>query len=955
MADNPGAELAEYVRTRRLRAGLTQEALAQRAGLTVDTVGALERGLRRRLYPHTARAIADALGLSDQERAELAGLAHGTPGVAGVPSPAPSPQAAAVGSPDTARPLHNLPAPLTRLIGRERELAQIQDRLTQARLLTLTGTGGVGKTRLALHLAADLVERFADGVWLVELAPVSDSGLVPQAVVAALGVHEEPGRPPLATLTEYLRPRRLLLVLDNCEHVLLACAALVQALLRADPGITVLATSREPLGITGEVAWRVPPLALPPNGQQAPGGRGGQRGGMDAGSAEGWDAGYSRAPDASADVLGRYAAVALFVERATAAQPRFALTDQNAATVTALCRRLDGIPLALELAAPRLRVLSLEQVVARLADRFRLLTGGSRAALPRQQTLQALINWSYDLLSEPERALFDRLAVFAGSFTLEAAEAVCSGEGLDLGDILDLLTRLVDKSLVLLDEAAGEEGRYRLLESLRQYGWQNLRMRGELERWRDRQRDWCLALAERALPELTGPHLAMWLERLEAEHDNLRAALGWALDAQAEPAAAGPEGAAVAGLRLAGALMRFWDRRGHFHEGRNWLNRVLAGAGGPPLVRARALYGAARLAYVQGDYAAAHTQVMESLALRRQAGDTRGVAESLTTLGAVAFGQGDYPTARALQQESLVLQRELGEQWGAANNLNSMGVIAMIQGDYPAARARHEEALALCRAVGDPYTIAGSLNNLGNVALHLQDYPTAAALHEEGLALGRRLGDRWGIARSLGYLGEIALRQGDFTGAQAYERESLGLGRRLGDRRMIARSLANLGQIALRQDGFAEAQIFYQESLDLAREMGDKRGMAQALAYLGEVLRARGDIAAARACYAESLRLGGEMGDRELAAPTLEGLAAACAVQEAPRWQHAARLLGAAAALRVAINAPLASGERATYDRTVAAARASLGEADFAAAWAAGAALALEQAIALALEVAAPV
>src|SRR5579884_1260938 len=492
---------------------------------------------------------------------------------------------------------HNLPVQLTSFIGREKEMEEIKRLLSTAHLLTLTGSGGCGKTRLALQVAADRVEEYADGVWLVELAAIADLGLVPQTVAVALGVSEEPNRPLGETLANYLRPKSLLLVLDNCEHLLTACAQLADTLLRTCPKVRILASSREGLGLLGEALYHVPSLSLPDE---------------------------KRLP--TLEQLSQYEAVRLFVERAVLSRPDFAVTAQNAASVVQICSRLDGIPLAIELAAARARALAVEQLAQRLDDRFRLLTGGSRTALPRQQTLRATIDWSYDLLSQAERTLLRRLSVFLGGWTLEAAEAVCAdashappraaamGAGehaaapLEAGSrenaggpvaaeaVLDLLSRLVDKSLVLVEESAEAEARYRLLETVRQYSRDRLMESEEARDLRCRHRDWFLTLAEGAERRLRGPDQVAWLNRLAQEHDNLRMALEWC---RAEE-----DAGAEAGLRLAGALWRFWRVRGYLSEGRERLEAALAQASASERTaqRAKALYGLAALAWGQGDY-----------------------------------------------------------------------------------------------------------------------------------------------------------------------------------------------------------------------------------------------------------------------------------------------------------------------------------------------------------------
>jgi non-specific serine/threonine protein kinase len=730
-------------------------------------------------------------------------------------------------------PRSNLPAALTSFIGREAEVAAVRALLAHHRLVTLTGEGGSGKTRLALQVAGELLEAYADGVWLVELAPLADPALVVQAVATALGVREEPGRALMTSLSEYLREKTLLLVLDNCEHLVAACAELVSDLLRCCPKLTIVATSREGLGVAGERRYRVPMLGLPDARRQV-----------------------------TLEQLGGYEAVQLLLERGQACRSGFALTAHNAWAVEQVCRRLDGLPLALELAAARLSTLSIEQVARRLDDRFRLLTGGSRSALPHQQTLRATLDWSHALLREPERVLFRRLAVFAGGWTLEAAEAVCAGEGIEQEDVLDLLNGLVQRSLVRVEEGGGEP-RYGLLETVREYGRERLEECQEAANVRDRHLEWCVALAEAAEPELTGPEQVRWLERLEVEHDNLRAALGWARE----------RGKAELGLRLAGALWRFWDRHGHMSEGRGWLDGALAGGDGTTAARAKALRGAGSLVMWQGEYKRAAALHEEALALRRELGDRRGIVSSLTDLGIVAFYQGEHNRAAALIEEALTFHRELGNRRGIADSLSNLGNLAYYQAEYGRAAALYEEALARYRDLGDRHGIATLLHNLGDVAQALGEYGRAGALVEEALALFRALGDQRAIAGSLGNLGRVVFRQGEYGRAAALQAEGLLLSRDLG-----ARHLQTLGL----------------------------EGLAWVAAARGQALRAA--------------------------------------------W-----LGGAAAELRGALGTPLPTAARADHDQAVLAMRAALGEQAFAAAWAEGRSLSLEEAIACALQDGGPV
>jgi non-specific serine/threonine protein kinase len=606
--------------------------------------------------------------------------------------------------------------------------------LRTGRLLTLTGPGGCGKTRLALRLAADAAGDYAAGACWVELASVNDSSVVPRAVATACGVREEAGRPLLATLVDVLRPKRLLLVLDNCEHLLDACARLADALLRACPELTVVATSREALGVAGETPWRVPPLAAPPFG-----------------------------PPPGAEALVDYEAVRLFAERAVAVQPAFAVTAHNASAVAQLCRRLDGLPLALELAAARLRALTVEQVLDRLDDRFRLLTGGSRTALPHQQTLRATVDWSHALLSEPEQRLFAHLAVFAGGWDLEAAEAVGGGATSGADGVLDGLMQLVDKSLVVATAPSDGAARYHLLETLRQYARERLETGGQAAAARERHAAYYLALAER------GP-VADWLDRMERAGENLRAALRWWTE----------RGDGEHGLRLAVCMAGLWYARGHFTEGRHWFRALLElpEAGASPSTRARALTEASTLARRQGDLAAARARAEQAVPIWRRTGDRDGLARALDRLALVAVDEGAPDEARPLLEESLALFRETGNRRGIGRTLDRLGVVAHAAGDLPTARARYEESIALHRADGDDQ-ITGPLHNLGALLLDQDDVPAARARARECLESQRASMGRLGIAGSLDLLAGVAAAEGRahrafrLAGASAALREAM--------------------------------------------------------------------------------------------------------------------------------------------------------------------------------------
>jgi len=609
-----------------------------------------------------------------------------------------------------AGPPNNLSLELSSFVGREKELAEVKRLLEDNRLLTLTGSGGCGKTRLALEVAAgELAEGFEDGVWLVELAPLADPSLVAQAVAFTLKVREQPGRSLTGTLSDHLGSRKLLLVLDNCEHLIEACAALADALLRSGPELRVLATSREALGITGEVAWPVPSLSLPD---------------------------LRRLPEVESLTL--YESARLFVERAAAVNPSFALTEHNAAAVAQVCYRLDGIPLALELAAAKAKVLSVEQIVERLDDSFGLLAAGGRTAMPRHKTLRATMDWSHELLSEEERALFRRLSVFAGGFALEAAESVCAGGVLERGGVLDSLTHLVDKSLVVARERDGE-ARYRLLETVRQYAREKLSESGEAGQVRERQAGYYLALAREAEPELKGERQVAWLERLELEHDNLRAAMRWLL-ARGEPGEA-------AGLGW--ALWLFWGIRGHFAEGRRWMEQALSAKGStmPASARAEALFVAGMMANYQGDHAAAEPLVEESLELFRKLGDRSGVAYALSNAGFAASGQGRHQEAIARNEEAVDLFLEAEEKWGAAIQLCFLAVAWRDRGDPARAKPLAEQGLALSREVGERQALCAALYTLATLAQAERDHGLARNLYEEGLVLSRELGNEADVGR----------------------------------------------------------------------------------------------------------------------------------------------------------------------------------------------------------------
>ena len=636
--------------------------------------------------------------------------------------------------PDAAPPAGVLPTPPTPLVDREREVDAASELLLGggARLVTLTGPGGIGKSRLALAVAARVGPRFADGARFVDLAPIRAPDLVAATIAGALGLRESGAQPSLDDVAAYLRGKRLLLVLDNFEQVAEA-APVVAALLAAAPGGQALVTSRATLRLSGEHEIIVPPLSLP----DLP------------------EAGAGRGAEAL-DIVGRSAAVRLFVERARAANPDFALSEENAPAVAEICRRLDGLPLAIELAAARVRLLPPQALLARLGSRLGALTGGARDLPARQRTLRNAIAWSYDLLDEGDRALFVRLGVFAGGFDLQAADAVRGPDGDADGvegapDIVDALGALVDQSLVRQEERHGEP-RFAMLETIREYALERLREGAGWREAHDQHAAYYLALAEAAEPALRGPAQLDWLERLEAEHDNLRDALSRFLEQDRIEEA----------VRLAWGLWLFWWFHGHVAEGGRWMDEILARGGAlPPYPRARALSGAGVMAFARGDYARAEDLLDQSLRLFREVGDKPGIAGALIIPGQTATFRGEYARAEALLGESLTLYRELGDDWDVAILLNWLGMIPLAQGDYGRAAGLFEEGLGVARRVGDRLPIRVSLHNLALARQAQGDLTGAADLLEEGAALSDEAGDDASVAYFLEGLAGLAAQQGD--------------------------------------------------------------------------------------------------------------------------------------------------------------------------------------------------
>src|SRR6266568_1233775 len=670
----------------------------------------------------------------------------------------------------------NLPAQRTGFVGREKEISAAKELLLRedVRLVTVTGPGGIGKSRLAVQVASSLVERFQGGIYFVPLASLSDPGLIISVIVQILKIRESGGQLPLETLKQTFQESLrspVLLLLDNFEHLIQA-APTVAELLAIGPNLKILVTSRAALHVYGEHEFPVPPLVIPDSAAMVP-----------------------------VEVLSNYPALALFVQRAAAVKPDFELSRENASSVMEICARLDGLPLAIELAAARVKVLSLSDMRTRLKSRLQLLTGGARDLPHRQQTLRAAIDWSYDLLSTAEQKLFRRLSVFAGGCTLEGAEAVCDAK-VDLGlNLLDGMASMVDESLVQQVEQASGESRFMMLETIREYALEKLEASGEAVLTKRAHAAYYLVLAEEDAPEQAGTGGAEWLERLTLENDNFRAALERLTDA----------GDAEWGMRLGAALFRFWEAAECPAEGRDWLGKLLTlpGAAAPTKARARALFAAGVLASEQGDYASGWALHRESLEISRLLCDEQGSAVYLNGMAVTARNRGDVPGARSLFEESLVLWRELGDQKAVARSLSNLANVAKLQGDYGAAGSLHAECLVIFHEIGDRAGAAWSLNYQGDIARDQNDRISARTLYEQALSVFRELGDRWGIAGTLADLGSLALQQRDYPTAHAMYRESINNFHRLGHKGGIARLLESFATLAA-------AQLEAERSLRLA-------------------------------------------------------------------------------------------------------------------------------------------
>ena len=728
---------------------------------------------------------------------------------------------------------NNLPFQLTSFIGRKDVITELSEQLTQARLITLTGVGGTGKTRLAIQIGSDLIQSFEDGVWFVGLGDIDTAGYVEKHVASTLGLQEAPGQPLIESLKNYLQNKQLLLILDNCEHLIDASAKLIETLLVVSTDLKVIATSREVLGVAGELVRVLQPLSMP-------------------------DINIA----ANSRELREYEAVSLFIERLLPQQPEFILNDENAPIIAEICQRLDGIPLAIELAAAQANLLSPKEILTRLSDRFQLLTKGSRTALPHHQTLQAAVDWSYDLINEREKMLLHRVSIFGSSFSLEAAESICAGEGLEQADVYTLMRDLIDKSLVYVDRQT-DEIRYRLLETIREYALKRLAESGDEDRLRSAHRSFYLGLAEEAEPHLKRADQVIWFERLELEAEHIRAALGYSLQ----------ENQIDELIRIAVALQWFWFARGHQREGRDWYERAIeASENAADDLKAKLYYNASALTWNMGEYEETERLAHEALKLCTTTGDKWGEAYSHSRLAIVAEFQGNYEQSEASYNRSLEIAREIDDSWLISVLVNNLAEIERRKGEFDSAEALVREGLDLSNQRGDTWCSSQLSFSLGVVKYEQEAMSDAAQLFEEALEHKRELNDNWGVANLLYSLGRVKTKLGDLPAAIDLYSQSRSLYDELGERRGYAFGSHWLGVALTKYEQYQTSMEILKEALEIRHGLEDSRGIAE----------------------------------------SLEGLAALLLAIE--NYEQSARLLGAAVALRDEVGVPLSPADQADID-----------------------------------------
>ncbi len=788
----------------------------------------------------------------------------------------------------SARP-NNLPAQTSEILGREKDVEALKQLLLRndVRLVTLTGPGGTGKTRLSLHIGASLIDEFNDGVFLVPLAPTVDPALLPSSIATALGIPEDTSKSVIDSLKQRLREKNLLLMLDNFEQVVDA-APFVADLMRTCPRLKILVTSRIVLHLTGEREYPVQPLSLPD---------------------------LNRLP--SVEILSQFASVSLFIQRAMAVKPDFVVNNENAPAVAEICFRLDGLPLAIELAAARIKLFSPQALLARLGSRLEFLKGGARDLPARHQTLRQAVGWSYDLLNESEKALFRRLAVFVSGCTLDAAEAVCRKKE-DL-DVLDGIAALVDKSLLRQVDRSEGEPRFIMLETIREYGLECLTASGEADATRRAHAEHFLSLAETAEPKLTGPDQKIWLDHLEADIENFRYAMSWA-ESNRE---------AEIGLRFGGALWRFWVVRGHMIEGQHRLKSLLSlpGAEARTKPRAKALHGIATIMHELSDYVSARACIEESLSIYREIDDTKGIAAELNNLGWVAIQTGDPEAGRRLSEEGLALHRELGDTRGMALALNNLGWLAVFQGDLAAAVSFQKENLRLRRELSDRRGIAFAQTSLAWVLGLRGEYEKAKQLLEEARITLNELRDNQLLGFAFSIMGTISADQGDFRLAKTHLEQGITLLVGMGNKWAAAYERAILGRILFRLGERTQGVAMMEESLGLFDADASKWGISLAHTGLGKAALATGDLERANHYLKKSLRFCLEFGNKTGTAECLESLAMVVAQQD--RLDAAARLLGHATFIRESIGCPVPLSDRDVLLQFAARVRAGSGEQHF--------------------------
>lgn len=856
----------EWLKRQRGGRGLTQEQLAQQIGCATITLRKIESE-ERRPSAQIVERLSELFNIPQNEQINFLKYARGDWTKVASESAAETPWSSSTSTP---KPKNNLPAQLTTFIGRENEIREIKKAINNYRLVTLTGSGGAGKTRLSLKVAEDLLKQL-EYIWFVELAPTTDPNYIPQTILLAIGLSERKGKTAQELISDYLHDKNTLIILDNCEHLIEASAKISDALLKHAPKLRILASSREALGVKGELAWHVPSLSLPD---------------------------VNHLPEL--DEIVKYEAIQLFTERATLAKSNFTATKENAAFIAQICSHLDGIPLAIELAAARTKALSVEQIAARLDDRFRLLIGGSRTALPRQQTLRATIDWSYNLLADEEKKLLRGLSVFSGGWTLEAAESVCSEEGSGL-DILDLLTQLVDKSLVNL-----QDSRYRMLETTRQYAREKLLDLGEDRASRNRHVNYLLDLAKHADKEIHGPHQVEWLDRLETEHANYRVALDWIItNGDIEPA-----------LYLIGSfsgLGRFWSTRSHLSEARNWFDKVRASPDVPlyPIAYATALNGMSFIGFLQSDYGFSRATAEES----------QRICEGLGTAG----------------------------ELGLAGALLAIGLSRLTFGDSEIARmeACYRQAVAIYQARGNLWELALAWFRLGVTACMRKSYGSARPFLEDSLSIFHEFDDAFGLGRVYREMGYLFTGQGDYDQARRMYEQGLHYDKKLHFQHAVSSSFLALGNICRILGEYDQSEGHFFESMRISREynLGEDNTMPF---YLGSIMLHRGSYVTARIHFIEFIRINHKLGILNQVGEGLLGLAAVAAgIQQ---YERAARLIGAGQAIHDAMSWVMDPLDRLEIDPLIQIGREKLSDARFEALVAEGRAMTMEQAISCALE-----